>query len=621
MEGQNEDIYFNEVDMMMKQFGFHMLYLLSIVMLMWFLTGKWYAFIIAIVGMGILAFFTVKNFTPIISIDKIYYYSILLLIAIWIGNYTKIQKAIQLFFDNDMEYQGWNFHLTLVTIIFLLGLIFVLLAKLMPGCLMWIIALTLFLFGGRSGILTESMKYIVVSVVLYWIFLLVNITINIDKINGESISQKTKWKRRVWGLVYLIVEMAIGFVFKEFPETISWSWVQKILAGVYTRPIMVIVAVFWILSVIQYLVYVKSEKEYMIEPEMLDMDLSAIRDSEKLKSYMMIKYRSQRKFAFSLYIVQGIALLYFLSYFSGKWYHPLNGIFLLYFMFNIMIVSKKNVGGYNLQTQLYRMIKIFVDIMLIYFCLSHGLILNMILTLVIQGILEKSIKKQMRQHGNSIELVLVHKKIWIQICVSMALEIVVWLTNCRWRYDFPHIYIFNISIGIPLLSTIMLLVIGLIAVIVAINILDHFNTVGWAAPNWCKWAVVLAFLTLCLGIGTKDGFSSRLEYNTKDNEQRLMIQAADDTVELCRLDYKTQQMFGIKEYIAGDVLKVCKIQERAVNNGSRKFLIYTYAIDNDSKKTYKSNEENIWVAYGDNSIATNIVNWTPVMIKELFDRQ
>lgn len=100
-----------------------------------------------------------------------------------------------------------------------------------------------------------------------------------------------------------------------------------------------------------------------------------------------------------------------------------------------------------------------------------------------------------------------------------------------------------------------------------------------------------------------------------------MIQAADDTVELCRLDYKTQQMFGIKEYVAGDVLKVCKIQEKATNNGSGKFSIYTYAIGNASRKIYKANEENIWVAYGDNSIATNIVNWTPLMIKELFNRQ
>lgn len=45
------------------------------------------------------------------------------------------------------------------------------------------------------------------------------------------------------------------------------------------------------------------------------------------------------------------------------------------------------------------------------------------------------------------------------------------------------------------------------------------------------------------------------------------------------------------------------------------------AIGNASRKIYKANEENIWVAYGDNSIATNIVNWTPLMIKELFNRQ
>lgn len=617
----HDDIYINEVGMLFEQLGFHTLYLLAICMMTWFLMGKWYAFVVTFIGMGILAFFKLKDLTPFISVDKIYYYSILLLITLGIKNYAKVQESIRMFFKNDMNYQGWNFYLTLVSIVFLLGLIFVMLAKLIPGCLLWTIALMLFLFRGDTEISAELMKYIVISFVIYFLFLIVNMPIDMDKINGESISQKTKWKRRIWGWMFLVVEGSIGFVIREFPETISWVWIQNILKTVYSKPIMVIAAVIWILSMIQYLVYVKGLEGTMLEPGMFDMAMSEIRNDEKLKSYMMIKYRNQRKFAVSLYTVQGMVLLYFLSFFLGKWYHPLNGIILLYFIFYYLTVSKKKVAGYNMRSWLYRMIMVFGNIMVIYFCLSHGLILNMILTLVIQVILERSIKKQMRQHGNSIELVLVHKKIWIQICVFMALEILVWLTNCRWCYDLPHIDIFNISIGIPLLSTIMLLVIGLIVVIVAINILDHFNTVGWAAPNWCKWAVVLAFLTLCLGIGTKDGFSSRLEYNTKDNGQRLMIQAEDDTVELCRLDYKTQQMFGIKEYVAGDVLKVCKIQEKATNNGSGKFSIYTYAIGNASRKIYKANEENIWVAYGDNSIATNIVNWTPLMIKELFNRQ
>lgn len=429
---------------------------------------------------------------------------------------------------------------------------------------------------------TAGIKFLIVYICFTLLWLLFNCFMKDIPFFDVGSTNFVKKMNIFLNIVYAFFGLLLASFIKMRSDLLSWKFVLSIIKKVYSLPSCLFAGVILILGLY-----------YGWRYELKTEGLREVTDDDERKDWA--KYCKERVIPYDIYSLCGLVLAYLLSGLLCKFYFFGNIMLLIVYLIIFIRILKTRLDGNSFLMVLKQLIVIFLNLFVVTFLLSKGLIMNLLVSLIGECCFYKYYQKFMNikksneeksKNNNKLFLnenidylscFLKEEKTWLILTFWSFFQFIAWAFTYYCSAPFvKYAKVALLPFGIPKLNFVLFMVLILLFIIIAYRIIFGGKSNKDKAPYKLLIFIYVAYLVFgCLTIN-KLG----VKYYINDNGQEKNV------------------VFDIKD------------DDRFMNAA---FLFPKVPIKLDSV------EKRTWIMEDDKNVVRIFTYWQPTVLKTIFD--